>query len=84
MKELPNFCRDCGEKLDLSNVRADKIKVNHFDGLGGTLFWLDSAFNEKTGLPNIAETRTCPRWRKKWWTNSHDRIVVYQGDLHYL
>lgn len=86
MKTIPKFCRECGLALKAGSVDADKIKILDWDSAGGSTFTLDSAFNEKTGERNEAETYTCPKWRKHWFlgSNSHDKIVFYENDLHWL
>ena len=86
MKEIPKNCRECGADLKIGNVNADKIKVLHNDGFGGSSYRLDTPFNEKTGERNEAETRTCPKWRTYflWGTNAHDKVIIYEDDLHWL
>ncbi len=93
MRELPEYCRECGSKLKIGSVDADKIKVWFHDSMGGTLCRLDSPFDEKTGGRNEAETRTCPNWKPVFsfrtfifggGSNSHDKIIIYENDLHWL
>jgi len=76
------YCRECGSRLFSSTIDADKIKVWYPDSMGGTMFILDSPFNEKTGEKNIAELLECPN--KKRFFNNHDKIVIYDGDTHWL
>ncbi len=84
MKTIPSYCRDCGNKLVVGKVDADKIKIHYEDSMGGRMFRLDAPFDEKTGLKNEAETRTCPNWKHRWIGSEHDKIVIYKDDLHYL
>lgn len=63
-------------------VRADKIRVWHHDSMGGSLFRLDSPFDDNTGKENIAFDYDCQNRRR--FFNHHDRVVLYQGEKHYL
>jgi len=81
MKEI-KYCRECGQKLLKSSIGADEIKVWFQDGMGGSLFRLDSPFSEKTGERNIAEILICPSWKR--FFNNHDKVVVYENENHWL
>lgn len=85
MREI-KYCRKCGKKLKKGFARADKVNIWHNDGMGGCSFKADSPFDEETGEENIAETLTCPKWRKgiKGLFNIHDKIVKYEGEYYWL
>jgi len=86
MKTLPKYCRECGNKLLTWSERASNIKILMYDSGGGTTYRVDSPFNEKTGEENIAKVATCPKLKKYFLlgANSHDKVVLYKNELHWL
>ena len=82
MKTIKIFCRECGCEMLYTQVRADRVRVWHPDGMGGSLFRLDSPFDDKTGEKNVALDYICQNSQR--FFNHHDRVVLYQGEKHYL
>lgn len=80
--EKRKYCRECGEKLQAKNVNAHETKVWFYDGMGSSLFRLDSPYSMETGIMNTAIQLKCPKWRR--FFNSHDKIIIYEGDYYYL
>lgn len=76
------FCRECGLPLQKTSISAYKIKIWYPDGMGGSMFRLDSRFDEETGQENIAEQLVCPMWKK--WFNNHDKIIKYKNEYHWI
>jgi hypothetical protein len=85
MKEI-KYCRECGTELLKSSCGADEIKIWYPDCMGGSMFRVDSPFDEKTGERNIVEVFTCLKWKGglRGLFNSHDKIVKYKDECHWL
>ena len=84
--KIPQYCRECGLPLQMSVDRADKIEIDYYC-FGGDIIRskLGSAFDKFTGAENFAEIYTCPNWKRYWvfGSNSHDKIINYNNELHY-
>lgn len=83
-RPTPTHCRHCGAEMKVYDVRADCVKVYYYDSAGGCMAQLDTPFNDKGGLPNMARILECPNHVRRWWgDNAHDIIASYHGTLHW-
>jgi len=81
MEEI-KYCRKCGAELDKSACGADQIKIGYNDSMGGCKAVVDKPFDKITGKRNVVEILTCPKWKK--YFSSHDKIVKYKGEYHWI
>ena len=84
-QKIPTYCRDCGSPFIHKIVRADQVKVDEYCFGGVTRNFLASRYDRHTGKENLADIYSCPHHRRYWLlgSNSHDRIISYNGDLYY-
>ena len=66
-------------ELTRTEVCADKVQKNYYDGQGGSWYRLASPFDDNTGERNIAVVYRCPNYKRTWYSeNSHDIFAVYK------
>lgn len=78
------YCQECGQKLELSMARGDKVEVNIYDSGGGTWRALCSPYNQETGELELVEILTCPNYKRTFWgSNWHDIYSFHKGYKEY-